>query len=589
MSHHLRRVRARTPPPPSSPAPPPPPPPPPPRRARAARGARTAPTPPPRRRTRAGRGGGSRARARARRARPRRSARGVGGTTRARTRRRRAGTGLGGGDPELGRGEAPRGADEGGGGPVENEPVPENDAESAGVTAARGRAARFLTAALRAHASRPPASLPAHELFCVSERSTAAPVGACKAAPRLALEQTPASPREGLRARAVLATAGRARARRARARRTGSCRTSATPRTCTSGSGGSASCTRGARWRRASGGGARGEAREGGGRRGGGGASDEKGGKNARGGGGGDRAGAKGTRALVKNRRAELQARFTRAVAELEFLGVARRGEAAEGRVHARARRSPWTSSWRRGDRGGKGGEEGARRDETFLECHEETRNTPPVAIARRAARWFANERRFVGRPRNASRRRAERAPPASRSARRLSVPTSAAAAGGRRRGERDFFSFLMVPSLRGAGRPANDGDDRGRRARPRREERRPRDDRRGATGRERGLDPPDGRVRGARFSPPSPPADGNGRDERRMRSRARLPEFSDATRRWGAGEEARGRGEDVEFVRASMVLSRFGGDYLSPLEVVCARRRPDLGRGGRPRSRRRI
>ena len=45
-----------------------------------------------------------------------------------------------------------------------------------------------------------------------------------------------------------------------------------------------------------------------------------------------------------------------------------------------------------------RGARRGARRDETFLKCHEETRNTRR-AIARRAARWFANERRFVGAP----------------------------------------------------------------------------------------------------------------------------------------------------------------------------------------------
>jgi origin recognition complex subunit 3 len=57
---------------------------------------------------------------------------------------------------------------------------------------------------------------------------------------------------------------------------------------------------------------------------GGGGASDEKAEKTRGEAEAGTGTGAKGTFGLEKNRLWELQARFTRAVAELEFLGVAR-------------------------------------------------------------------------------------------------------------------------------------------------------------------------------------------------------------------------------------------------------------------------
>ena len=217
-----------------------------------------------------------------------------------------------------------RGADEGGG-PVENEPVPENDAESAGVTAARRRAASFLTAALRAHASRPPASLPAHELFCVSERSTAALRRCVQAAPRLALEQTLASPREGLlcaccpRDGGPSASAPDACAAYGLLQDLGDAANVHEwfRRFCELHEGGAVEA--GERRRGKGGKRARGE-----GGAGGGGASDEKAEKTRGEAEAGTGTGAKGTFGLEKNRLWELQARFTRAVAELEFLGVAR-------------------------------------------------------------------------------------------------------------------------------------------------------------------------------------------------------------------------------------------------------------------------
>ena len=173
----------------------------------------------------------------------------------------------------------------------------------------------------RAHASRPPASLRAHELFCVG--STTCLRQAVQAAPRLALEQTMATPAE---TRCGCCPAGG----------TGDespdtcaaynlCRITARRQTCTSGSdllraaraaglgrGGRGSRERGEERRRV--------------RRGGGGGRQEGVGAGAAGEKGteGRRGNEKGNLRARERRCWELQARFTRAAAELEFLGVAR-------------------------------------------------------------------------------------------------------------------------------------------------------------------------------------------------------------------------------------------------------------------------
>ena len=404
VSHHLRRVRARTPPPVVSRAPPPPPPAPAPSAGAAARGARTAPplvaaAPP--------RAGGAAIsllpgarRVGAREGSAERRERERGGGARGPT--------LGGGDPELGRGEALRRGRRGG--PVETNRFQRTTPSRRASRRRVGRAAPLLTGAPpRAHASRPPASLPAHELFCVSERlDPRRPVGACR--PRRAWRSSRRSRRRGrgFCARAVSATAGRARARRTRARRiVGPCRSRRTPRTCTSGSGGSASCTRGrggggraeaGRGKRARGREARGEGR-----------ATKKAEKTRGEAEAGTGTGAKGTFGLVKNRLWELQARFTRAVAELEFLGVAR-PVAAEGRVHAAHGVPPGPAPGGAVIEAERGARRGARRDETFLKM---SRRNTKHARDRAPRRAMVRERETVrGRsPKRFSRRRAERAP----------------------------------------------------------------------------------------------------------------------------------------------------------------------------------
>ena len=193
--------------------------------------------------------------------------------------------------------------------------VGEKSSESASKKdAALARASAFLRAMTRAHASRPPASLRAHELFCVG--STTCLRQAVQAAPRLALEQTMATPRGKLGCGCCPAGGGPGKS---------------LPDTCAAynllqdfgetanvhewfrtfcelhepadaGAG-----RRGARAREEKR--VAGPAEE----------EEEEGDANDAGAGG-----EKGTFGLEKKRCWELQARFTRAVAELEFLGVAR-------------------------------------------------------------------------------------------------------------------------------------------------------------------------------------------------------------------------------------------------------------------------
>ena len=194
---------------------------------------------------------------------------------------------------------------------------------------APARAAAFLRAMTRARASRPPASLRAHELFCVG--STTCLRQAVQAAPRLALEQTMATPRGKLRCGCCPAGGGPA---------------TSLPDTCAaynllqdhgenanvhewfrtfcelheppdSGAG-----RRGVRARgmKSVAGSAREEGDAEGDKNGvGAGAAGEKGTES-----GTEKGTEKGTFGLEKRRCWELQARFTRAAAELEFLGVAR-------------------------------------------------------------------------------------------------------------------------------------------------------------------------------------------------------------------------------------------------------------------------
>ena len=206
---------------------------------------------------------------------------------------------------------------------------PAADSDDAVGTDAPARAAAFLRAMTRARASRPPASLRAHELFCVG--STTCLRQAVQAAPRLALEQTMATPRGKLRCGCCPAGGGPA---------------TSLPDTCAaynllqdhgetanvhewfrtfcelheppdSGAG-----RRGvrARGKKSVAGSAREEGDAEGDKNGvGAGAAGEKGTES-----GTEKGTEKGTFGLEKRRCWELQARFTRAAAELEFLGVAR-------------------------------------------------------------------------------------------------------------------------------------------------------------------------------------------------------------------------------------------------------------------------
>ena len=206
---------------------------------------------------------------------------------------------------------------------------PAADSDDAVGTDAPARAAAFLRAMTRARASRPPASLRAHELFCVG--STTCLRQAVQAAPRLALEQTMATPHGKLRCGCCPAGGGPA---------------TSLPDTCAaynllqdhgetanvhewfrtfcelheppdSGAG-----RRGvrARGKKSVAGSAREEGDAEGDKNGvGAGAAGEKGTEN-----GTEKGTEKGTFGLEKRRCWELQARFTRAAAELEFLGVAR-------------------------------------------------------------------------------------------------------------------------------------------------------------------------------------------------------------------------------------------------------------------------
>ena len=206
---------------------------------------------------------------------------------------------------------------------------PAADSDDAVGTDAPARAAAFLRAMTRARAFRPPASLRAHELFCVG--STTCLRQAVQAAPRLALEQTMATPRGKLRCGCCPAGGGPA---------------TSLPDTCAaynllqdhgetanvhewfrtfcelheppdSGAG-----RRGvrARGKKSVAGSAREEGDAEGDKNGvGAGAAGEKGTES-----GTEKGTEKGTFGLEKRRCWELQARFTRAAAELEFLGVAR-------------------------------------------------------------------------------------------------------------------------------------------------------------------------------------------------------------------------------------------------------------------------
>ena len=81
--------------------------------------------------------------------------------------------------------------------PLEATGPKQTSAASTASTAARRAACAFLRAVARAHASRPPCSLPGSALFCVT--STSRLREAVQAAPRLALEQQMANPQPFLR------------------------------------------------------------------------------------------------------------------------------------------------------------------------------------------------------------------------------------------------------------------------------------------------------------------------------------------------------------------------------------------------------